>query len=69
MYWKNYSRQLLNAHGFNDVRQREMHRGEPLVLGLHEELHNLYTSPNIIRVIKLRRWVGHVAQMGALRNA
>jgi hypothetical protein len=34
-----------------------------------EELHNLYTSPNIIRVIKLRkmRWDGHVARMGEIR--
>jgi hypothetical protein len=32
----------------------------------NEELHNLYTSRNVIRVIKLRRmrWVGHVACMG-----
>jgi hypothetical protein len=32
---------------------------------------NLYASPNIIRVIKLRnmRWAGHVAQMGEMRNA
>jgi hypothetical protein len=31
----------------------------------NEELHNLYTSPNIIRVIKRRRvrWVEHVAHM------
>jgi hypothetical protein len=31
----------------------------------NEELHNLYTSPIIIRVIKSRklRWVGHVAHM------
>jgi hypothetical protein len=30
-----------------------------------EELHNLYSSPNIIRQIKSRRmrWVGHVARM------
>jgi hypothetical protein len=29
-------------------------------------LHNLYSSPNIVRVIKSRRmsWVGHVACMG-----
>jgi hypothetical protein len=35
-----------------------------------EELHNLYASPNIIRVIKSRRtvWVGHVARMGEMRN-
>jgi hypothetical protein len=28
-----------------------------------EELHNLHSSPNVIRVIKSRR-VGHVARMG-----
>jgi hypothetical protein len=34
-----------------------------------EELHNLYTSPNI-RQIKSRqmRWAGHVADMGADRK-
>jgi uncharacterized membrane protein len=32
----------------------------------NEELHNLYSSPNIIRVAKSRRmrWAGHVARMG-----
>ena len=31
----------------------------------NEELHNLYRSPNIARVIKSRtlRWAGHVARM------
>jgi hypothetical protein len=31
-----------------------------------EELHDLYFSPNIVRVIKSRRmrWAGHVARMG-----
>jgi hypothetical protein len=31
-----------------------------------EELNDLYSSPNIIRVTKLRRmrWAGHVARMG-----
>jgi hypothetical protein len=34
------------------------------------ELHNLYSSPGIIRQIKSRRmrWAGHVARMGAGRN-
>jgi hypothetical protein len=37
----------------------------------NEELHNLYSSPSIIRVIKSRRmrWAGHAAQMGEKRNA
>jgi hypothetical protein len=32
----------------------------------NEELHDLYSSPSIIRIIKWRRmrWVGHVARMG-----
>jgi hypothetical protein len=36
----------------------------------NEELHNLYSSPSIIRMIKSRRmrWVGHVARMGEKRN-
>jgi hypothetical protein len=37
----------------------------------NEELHNLYCSPNIIRMIKSRRmgWARHVARMGEKRNA
>jgi hypothetical protein len=36
----------------------------------NEELHNLYSSPSIIRMIKSRtiRWAGHVARMGEKRN-
>jgi hypothetical protein len=35
------------------------------------ELHNLYSSPSIIRMIKSRRmrWGRHIAQMGEKRNA
>jgi hypothetical protein len=35
-----------------------------------EELHNLYSSPNIIRLIKSRRmrWAGQVARMEEKRN-
>jgi hypothetical protein len=31
-----------------------------------DELHSLYSSPNIVRVIKSRRmrWAGHVARVG-----
>jgi hypothetical protein len=37
----------------------------------NEELHGLYTSPRIVRVIKARRmrWAGHVARMGEVRGA
>jgi hypothetical protein len=37
----------------------------------NEELNNLYSSPNIIRVIKSRRmrWAGHVARRGENRGA
>jgi hypothetical protein len=40
---------------------RKLHRGE---------LHNLYSSPDIIRQIKSRRmrWAGHVARMGEERK-
>jgi hypothetical protein len=34
------------------------------------ELHNLYASPRIIRMIKSRmRWTGHIAHIGEMRNA
>jgi hypothetical protein len=37
----------------------------------NEELHGLYSSPSIIRVIKARRmrWAGHVAGMGEVTGA
>jgi len=36
----------------------------------NEKLNDLYSSPNIVRVIKSRRmrWVGHVARMGESRG-
>jgi hypothetical protein len=36
----------------------------------NEELHDLYSSPNIIRKIKSRgiRWAGHMAHMGEKRK-
>jgi hypothetical protein len=44
--------------------------GDPRKLH-NEELHNLYSSLNVIIMIKSRgvRWVGHVARMGVQRNA
>jgi hypothetical protein len=37
----------------------------------NEELNDLYSLPNIIRVIKSRRmrWAGHIARMGEKRGA
>ena len=37
----------------------------------NEELHSLYCSPNIVRVIKSRRlrWAGHVARMEEGKSA
>jgi hypothetical protein len=37
----------------------------------NEELHNLYSSPSIIRMIKSRRmrWAKHVVRMAEKRNA
>jgi hypothetical protein len=37
----------------------------------NEELHELYSLPSIIRIIKSRRmrWTGHVGLMGEKRNA
>jgi hypothetical protein len=38
---------------------------------MDDELHGLYSSPSIIRVIKARRmrWAGHVARIGGMRGA
>jgi hypothetical protein len=37
----------------------------------NKELHDLYSSPSISRIMKSRRmrWAGHVARMGDNRNA
>jgi hypothetical protein len=37
----------------------------------NEELHDWYSSPSIIRIIKSRgmKWTGHVARIGEKRNA
>jgi len=41
-----------------------------LYLNCNEELNDLYSSPNIVWVIKWRRmrWAGHVARMGERRG-
>jgi hypothetical protein len=37
----------------------------------NEELHDLYSSPSIIRIMKSRtmRWTGNIVRMGEKRNA
>jgi hypothetical protein len=47
----------LGAKREEDGSWRKLHNDEP---------HSLYSSPNIVRVIKSRRmrWAGHVAHMG-----
>jgi hypothetical protein len=60
-----------------DLRLRRIfgHKREEVAGGwrrLHnEELHNLYASSNIIRMIKRRRtrWTGHIAPVREIRNA
>ena len=51
--------------------QREMERGNGGMEEIaYEELNDLYSSPNIVRVIKSRRmrWAGHVARMSEERG-
>jgi hypothetical protein len=62
--------------GLSDVLRKIFGPKRDEVIGgwrkLHdEELHNFYCSPSIIRIIKSKRmrWAGHVARMGAKRNA
>ena len=35
----------------------------------NEELNSLYHSPNVVRVMKSRRWAGHVARREEVRSA
>jgi hypothetical protein len=70
--------QKMENHNWNQnrvLRRIFVPKREEVVGGwrrLHnEELHNLYTSPKIIRVIKSRRirWAEHLTRMGEMRNA
>ena len=55
-------RQIFGPRSDVNVKWRRLH---------NEELHSLYRSPNIVRVIKSRRlrWAGHVARMEKGRSA
>jgi hypothetical protein len=54
-------RRIFETKREEDVSWRKLH---------NDELHSLYSSPNIVRVIKSRRmrWAGHVALMGEWRG-
>jgi hypothetical protein len=55
--------QRIKLHLFSSVKS--------VCIKLHnEELRDLYSSPNIITIIKSRRmrWAGHIARMGEKRN-
>jgi len=59
--WIYLSRSLFVSKMEEDESYRKLH---------NDELHDLYSSPNIDRVIKSRRmrWAGHVTRMGAGRG-
>jgi hypothetical protein len=72
-YYKVESQQNTAKESITIEKQIGVSEG-PLLLGrcygLNVELHNLYSSPDIIRQIKSRRirWAGHVARVGEGRK-
>jgi hypothetical protein len=73
--YETWSLTLREGHKFNVFENRVLRIFGPEVVGdwrrLHnEELHNLYASPHITRVIKSRRmkWIWDVAHMGEMRS-
>jgi hypothetical protein len=69
----NITHMLLNSPYVTDIVETRILRPREMKMGrLHdEELHSLYRSPNIVRVVKSRilRWAGHVARMEEGRSA
>jgi hypothetical protein len=54
-------RRIFGPEREEDGSRRKLH---------NDEIHSLYSSPNIVRVIKTRRmrWAGHLARMGVGRG-
>ena len=74
--WTHALREELRLKVFENMTRRRIFGPKRDANGnrrrLHsEELHNLYRSPNIVRVIKSKRlrWSGHVAIMKEVRSA
>jgi hypothetical protein len=65
-------RSFSNTRDFSSVRLSKRDEVTGGWRKLHnEELHDLYSSPSIIRIIKARRmrWAGQVARLGEKKNA
>jgi hypothetical protein len=73
--WSLTLREEQRLRGFENRMLRRIYRHKGVEDGswrkLHnDELHSLYSSPNVVRVIKSRRmrWAVHVARMGEWRG-
>jgi hypothetical protein len=74
-----WSLTLREEHRLGVFENRVLRMFEPKIDGVtgewrklhNEELHDLYSSTSIIRIVKARRmrWAEHVARMGEKRNA
>jgi hypothetical protein len=70
IFYKNIQKHYLKYNNILFDPKRDEVKGDWRKLH-NEELHTLYSSPNISRMIKSRRmrWTAHVARIGETRNA
>jgi hypothetical protein len=68
--WSLTLREEHRLRGFENTVLRKISGPKREEDGSWRKLHNLYSSPNIVRVIKSRRmrWAGHVVHMGEGRG-